>query len=118
MRSASRGCARSPARRATPRRSEVTATTSTRSSWPRSSARRLLEAGQTFASVAQKYASDWRRIVGPGRRVGLIPDLAKDPQADPGGYDGGAPLRQAVFAPNSNPFVTLIGPVKSGRGWY
>jgi hypothetical protein len=75
-------------------------------------ARRFLEDGNGFEVVAERFAADWRAVIGTKRR-GHIDDLSKGPTF--AGFDPGAPVRKAAF---SHSAITLIGPVHSGRGWY
>jgi hypothetical protein len=75
-------------------------------------ARRLVEDGNGFEVVADRFAADWRAVIGT-RRVGHIDDLSKGPTY--AGFDPGGPVRKAVFSHSPG---TLVGPVHSGRGWY
>ena len=75
-------------------------------------ARRFLEEGNGFEVVAERFAADWRAVIGTRRR-GHIDDLSKGPTY--AGFDPGPAVRKAAFSHSPG---TLVGPVRSGRGWY
>lgn len=76
---------------------------------------RYVEDGVPIATVAERYAADWRSLLGPKVPVGHLEEVTLDPQRDPGGRKVDPALRRML---SKGRFNNLAGPLRVGDGWY